>query len=74
MKKLCTVLAIAFFSVSISAQEAKPAAKKETKKEACCSSKEAKKTASTSDEKSKGTADAKAKDDKAGKSCCSKKA
>lgn len=74
MKKLFTVLAIALFSVSLSAQEAKPAAKKEVKKEACCSTKEAKKTACSADEKSKGTADAKAKDDKAGKSCCSKKA
>jgi len=74
MKKLFTVLAIALFSISLSAQEAKPAAKKEAKKEACCSTKEAKKTACSADEKSKGTADAKAKDDKAGKSCCSKKA
>jgi hypothetical protein len=70
MKKLFTVLAIALFSVSISAQEAKPAVKKES----CCSKKEAKKEGCSMDEKSKGTADAKSKDAKTGKSCCTKKA
>jgi hypothetical protein len=37
MKKLFTVLAIAFFTISLQAQETKPAAKKEkAKKESCC--------------------------------------
>lgn len=37
MKKLFTVLAIALFTISLQAQETKPAAKKEkAKKESCC--------------------------------------
>lgn len=37
MKKLFTVLAIALFTISLHAQETKPAAKKEkAKKESCC--------------------------------------
>lgn len=74
MKKLFTVLAIALFSLSISAQEAKPAAKAPVKKEACCSKKDAKKETCSADEKAKCASDAKAKGDKASKSCCSKKA
>jgi hypothetical protein len=37
MKKLFTVLAIALFTISLQAQETKPAVKKEkAKKESCC--------------------------------------
>ena len=37
MKKLFTVLAIALFTISLQAQETKPATKKEkAKKESCC--------------------------------------
>ena len=37
MKKLFTVLTIALFTISLQAQETKPAAKKEkAKKESCC--------------------------------------
>lgn len=37
MKKLFTALAIALFTISLQAQETKPAAKKEkAKKESCC--------------------------------------
>ncbi|WP_165830161.1 hypothetical protein [Flavobacterium hydrophilum] len=42
MKKLFTVLAIALFTISLQAQETKPAAKKEkAKKESCCTKKSA---------------------------------
>ncbi|WP_396186874.1 hypothetical protein [Flavobacterium sp.] len=68
MKKLFTVLAIALFTISVNAQETKPAAKTPVKKEACCAKK------CTADKKTKCTAEAKAKCEKTSKSCCSKKA
>ena len=43
MKNLFTVLAIALFTFSVSAQEAKPATKTPVKKESCCAKKDAKK-------------------------------
>ena len=36
MKKLFTVLAIALFTITIQAQETKPATKEKAKKESCC--------------------------------------
>jgi hypothetical protein len=43
MKKLFTVLAIALFTISIQAQDTKPAPKKEkAKKESCCAKKSGK--------------------------------
>ena len=74
MKKLFTVLAIALFTISVSAQETKPAAKAPVKKEACCAKKDAKKSTCSADEKAKCAADAKATPNKSEKSCCSKKA
>jgi hypothetical protein len=68
MKKLFTVLAMALFTVSISAQEAKPAKKESAKKEA--TKKEADKKTCTAEEKAKcSTADKKET-----KACCAKKA
>jgi hypothetical protein len=66
MKKIFTVLAIALFTISVSAQEAKPAKKEATKKEAT-----AKKGAK---EEKTCTTEEKAKCAKTSKSCCAKKA
>jgi hypothetical protein len=65
MKKLFTVLAIALFTISVGAQETKPAKKEATKKETV-----AKK--GTKEEKT-CTKEEKAKCAKTSKSCCSKK-
>lgn len=65
MKKLCTVLAIALFTISISAQQTQPAAKAPAKKEVKKSTAETKATTSTEE---------KTKCEKTSKSCCSKKA
>lgn len=70
MKKLFTVIAIALFSISISAQETKPASKAPAKKEACCAKKDAKKCTA---EGKICTAQEKAKCEKTSKSCCAKK-
>ncbi|TRX27547.1 hypothetical protein FNW25_06145 [Flavobacterium franklandianum] len=67
MKKLFIFLAIALFTISVSAQETKPAAKAPVKKEA-----NAKKC--TAEEKATCTAEEKAKSAKTSKSCCAKKA
>lgn len=72
MKKIFTVLAIALFTISISAQQTKPATKEPAKKEACCAKKDTKKC--TAEEKAKCTAEEKAKCAKTSKSCCAKKA
>ena len=74
MKNLFTVLAIALFTFSVSAQEAKPATKTPVKKESCCAKKDAKKATCSADEKVKCAADTKATANKSSKSCCSKKA
>lgn len=39
MKKIFTVLAITLFTITVSAQEAKPVAKEKAKKESCCAKK-----------------------------------
>ncbi len=65
MKKIVTVLAIALFTLTISAQQTKPATP--VKKEACCAKK------CTDDKKMKCTAEEKAKCEKKTKSCCAKK-
>jgi hypothetical protein len=70
MKKLCTVLAIALFTIGVNAQETKPAKKEPAKKEACCAKKEADKKTCSADEKAKCAANEK----KGAKTCCSKKA
>ena len=74
MKKLFTVLAIALFTISVSAQETKPAAKAPAKKEACCAKKEATAKKCTAEEKATCSAEEKAKCAKTSKSCCAKKA
>ncbi|MFV5695063.1 hypothetical protein ACM55G_06435 [Flavobacterium sp. LB3P122] len=42
MKKIITLITIAFFSVTVSAQETKPVAKEKAKKESCCTKKDSK--------------------------------
>ena len=74
MKKLFTVLAIALFTISVSAQQTKPAAKAPVKKETCCSKKEANAKKCTAEEKATCSAEGKAKCAKTSKSCCAKKA
>ena len=50
MKKIVTCMAIAFFTISASAQESKTATQEKTKKESCCAKKDAKsKEMSTAD-------------------------
>jgi hypothetical protein len=71
MKNLLTLLVIALFTINISAQQTKPAAKAPVKKEACCAKNDTKKC--TAEEKAKCTADEKAKSEKTSKSCCAKK-
>ncbi len=66
MKKLFTVLAIALFTIGVSAQQTKPATKAPAKKEAC----RAKKCTA---EGKVCTAQEKAKCEKTSKSCCAKK-
>lgn len=79
MKKLFTVLAFALFTLSISAQETKPAKKEAAKKESCCAK------SMTADEKAKCeakcksegkvcTANEKKECKTEAKSCCAKKA
>lgn len=65
MKKLFILLAIAFFTISINAQQAQPAAKAPAKKEVKKNTTEAKATTATEE---------KTKCEKTSKSCCSKKA
>lgn len=36
MKKVITLLTVALFSISVTAQETKPATKEKAKKESCC--------------------------------------
>ncbi len=72
MKNLFTVLAIALFTISVSAQETKPTTKAPVKKEACCAKNNTKKC--TAEEKAKCIAEEKAKCAKTTKSCCAKKA
>jgi phosphate-selective porin len=64
MKKLFTVLAIALFTVTISAQQTKPATKEPAKKETCCAKKDASGKKCTADEKAKCKTEGKAKSDK----------
>jgi hypothetical protein len=42
MKKIGTLLAILLFTIGASAQEAKPVAKEQAKKESCCAKKDSK--------------------------------
>ena len=42
MKKISVLLVILLFTISASAQEAKPVAKEKAKKESCCSKKDSK--------------------------------
>jgi hypothetical protein len=73
MKKLFTVLAIALFTITISAQQTKPATKEPVKKESCCAKKDANTKKCTADNKTKCTAEEKAKCEKTSKTCCAKK-
>lgn len=66
MKKLFTVLAIALFTISVSAQQTKPATKTPAKKESCCAKK-------CTAEGKVCTADEKATCKKDEKKCCAKK-
>lgn len=72
MKNLLTLIVIALFTITISAQQQKPASKTPVKKEACCAKKDAKKC--TAEEKATCSAEEKAKCEKTTKSCCAKKA
>jgi hypothetical protein len=73
MKKIVTIIAIAFLSINVSAQEVKAAAKDKTKKESCCSKKETKSKKMTAEEvakcQAKCKADGKKCDTGAGKKC-----
>ncbi|MFV8373982.1 hypothetical protein [Flavobacterium sp. LB1P71] len=42
MKKIITLITIAFFSVTVGAQEVKPVLKEKAKKESCCTKKDSK--------------------------------
>ncbi|MBP6181944.1 hypothetical protein [Flavobacterium sp.] len=42
MKKIITLIAIAFLSATVCAQETKPVAKEKAKKESCCAKKDSK--------------------------------
>ena len=65
MKKIITLVAIAFFTINLSAQEVKAVAKEKTKKESCCAKKDANAKAMSSAEVAKCQARCKAE----GKKC-----
>jgi len=65
MKKIVSIIAIAFLSLNVSAQEVKAVAKEKTKKESCCSKKDSKSMTMTAEEVA--TCQAKCKAD--GKKC-----
>jgi hypothetical protein len=84
MKKIIVLLAFALFSITVSAQQTKPAVKETTKKESCCANKNVASKTMTAEEIAKCQAKCKAegkvctvneksacKNDK--KKCCSKK-
>jgi hypothetical protein len=74
MKKLFTVLAIALFTITISAQQTKPTTKTPVKKESCCAKKGANGKTMTADEISKCKAEGKkCTAEEKTKNCCAKK-
>lgn len=65
MKKIVTIIAIAFLSINVNAQEVKAVPKEQNKKESCCSKKDSKSTPMTAEDLA--TCQAKCKAD--GKKC-----
>ena len=73
MKKIGTLLAILLFTISASAQEAKPVSKEKAKKESCCAKKDSKLKSMSAAEiekcKTKCKAEGKKCDAPSGKKC-----
>ena len=73
MKKVISFIAIALFTITISAQEVKPATKEKAKKESCCAKKDSKSKGMTAAEVAKCQAKCKAEgkkcDSGSGKKC-----
>ena len=73
MKKIVTFLAIAFFTINMSAQEVKVSSKDKAKKESCCAKKDSKSKGMTAAEVAKCQAKCKAEgkkcDSGSGKKC-----
>ena len=73
MKKVISFIAIALFTITISAQEVKPAPKEKAKKESCCAKKDSKSKGMTAAEVAKCQAKCKAEgkkcDSGSGKKC-----
>ena len=60
MKKIVTIIAIAFLSINVNAQEVKAVAKEKTKKESCCLKKDGTSTPMNAEEIAKCQAQCKA--------------
>ena len=73
MKKVISFIAIALFTITISAQEVRPATKEKAKKESCCAKKDGKSKGMTAAEVAKCQAKCKAEgkkcDSGSGKKC-----
>ena len=69
MKKVISFVAIAFFTISISAQEGKTLVKEKAKKESCCAKKDSKSKSMTAAEVAKCKAEGKKCDSGSGKKC-----